>query len=162
MSKSIRKTDKKVAAKGKPTAESPAVRTGPTYRGRPIRREFNVTVVDEFYCRESGFGLTLDKVLDQLVDEFVKYRSIDVRDREVLKGQTGGGASDEVCAEYALEHEDQVVWEGNRVLAVVRVDGQGHYLEVVRFDGEDTAPTGRTRVDGREYDEDDMAEDEDD
>ncbi len=37
---------------------------------------------------------------------------------------------------------DEVVWEGDRVVAVLRVDEAG-VMEVVRFDGPDSPPHGK-------------------
>lgn len=90
-----------------PRPSAPAVRHGATYRARPRRREFVVTVVDEPH-RESGFDLTLDRVLDDLVRSFHHRLVID------------RGAAD-----YLESYDDQVVWQGNRVVAVVRFDGTG-------------------------------------
>ena len=99
---------------------APAVRTQ-TYEAAPRRREFVITVVDENDHRQSGFGLTLDMVLESLLRTF---RSI------TEDGVTKGSPADP--REY---YDDHVIWEGNRVLAVVRVDREGTGLEVTRFDG---------------------------
>lgn len=113
----------------KPTApatspDAPAVRPGLTYRARPRRREFLVMVVTEEVRRESGFGLTPDRVLADMADSFANGRAND----------THAGPDD-----YIEHCDDQVVWEGNRVVAVVRADRDGLGLEVIRFDGAESA-----------------------
>ena len=47
--------------------EAPIARTDRVYRARPRRREFLVMVADLEDSRPSGFGLTLDEVIDDIV-----------------------------------------------------------------------------------------------
>ncbi len=113
----------------KPTAPAtpsyaPAVRLTPPYRARPRRREFLIVVVTEEILRPSGLGLTLSSVIADMVDTFASAREMD----------THAGPD-----EYIEYGDDQVVWEGNRVVAVVRADRDGLGLEVVRFDGGESA-----------------------
>ncbi len=106
------------------SSDAPAVRPGPTYRARPRRREFLCTVAAEETFRLSGLGLTLDAVIADIIDTFGSSRAND----------THAGADD-----YIEHGDDQVVWEGNRVVAVVRADRDGLGLEVIRFDGGESA-----------------------
>lgn len=94
------------------------------YRARPRRREFVIAVVDDVH-RESGPDLTVDAVLDDLA--------------RLLRD---AAAKDLGAADYAETFDDQVIWEGNRVVAVVRFDAGTRGLDVVRFDGPPSAPTG--------------------
>ncbi len=105
-------------------SDAPAVRREIAYRARPRRREFLIVVVTEEILRPSGLGLTLDTVLADIIDTFANARAND----------THAGPDDDI------EHgDDQVVWEGNRVVAVVRADRDGLGLEVIRFDGGESA-----------------------
>jgi hypothetical protein len=125
--------------------EDPAASQEPTltYRARPRRREFVITSVDDVVHRESDFGLTLDEILADLASSH----------REMCR--TDPGADD-----YVETFDDQVIWgEGNRVLAVVRLDASGDGLEVVRFDGPASAPPG-VPIPAPPDDEDDDDDDE--
>lgn len=121
---------KKVHERSSPT-RIPAVRPGPTYRARPLRREFVTTVVDEVYV-ESGFGLTLDQVLDGLIG---------LNGRGLMEAVESGDP-DDPCYDDPRSFDDSVIWEGTRVVAVARMAGDGGGMEIVRFDGPDSAPGG--------------------
>ena len=114
------------------SSASPAVRTGPTYRARPVRREYLCTVADEVTLRPSGFGLTLDDVIADLVGQF---------ERDLAEGKLT--VNDEGRDDPRVM-DDEIVWSsgdrGSRVLAVLRPAADGSGLEVVRFDGGVSGP----------------------
>src|SRR5690349_7490530 len=90
-----------------------------TYRARPRRTTFTVTVVDAENDRPSGFGLTLDEVINEWAGTL----------RGCLRSARDEGEPDDLF-------DDVCIWgDGNRVLAVLRVDPVGRRVEVVRFDG---------------------------
>ncbi len=109
------------------SSDAPAVRPGPTYRSRPRRREFLIMVATEEIFRMAGLGMTLDDVIADITDTFASSRALH-REKEMD------------AVEDTVEHcDDQVVWEANRVLAVLRPAPDGSGMDVVRFDGDEPA-----------------------
>src|SRR4051794_40352379 len=79
-------------------------------RPRPQRREFVATICTEDLGRYAGVGLTLDRVIDE------ELRNV--------------GVTPHTVAEVS---DDLVIWERNKVVAVIRV-GRDRRPVVTRFD----------------------------
>lgn len=113
------------------SSDAPAVRIRATYRARPPRREFLCTVAAEETLRPAGFGLTLDAVIADIVGQV---------ERSIADGRLE--VNDE-GRDDPRERDDEVIWEsgpeGCRVLAVLRPAPDGSGMEVVRFDGDESA-----------------------
>src|SRR4051794_17053889 len=90
--------------------------TSPRPRPRSRRREFVTTICTEDLGRHAGVGLTLDRVIAEEL-------------RNVIAAPVTPVA----------EWDDLVIWEGNKVAAVIRI-GSDHRPVVQRFD----APAARS------------------
>jgi hypothetical protein len=109
-------------------AEAPPLEGRPSPAPRRRFREFLVNCRDdEGGYRPKGFGLTLDEVLAEVVEDLDPARAADV--------QSGRMTADQ----WLDQTNDLTVWEGDRLAAVIRpLPGRG--VEVTRFDGIDDGP----------------------
>jgi hypothetical protein len=87
-------------------------------RPRPPRREFVTTTGSEDLGRYSGIGLTLDEVIGQELQN--------------VATAIAAAAPVDAC-------DDLVIWERNKVVALIRVDAD-HRPVVARFDPPPSAP----------------------
>ena len=96
------------------------------YAARPIRREFVATVADSVARRHAGLDARAKDVIRAMIADYEMHPDC----------RAGGRAR----RHHAGASPDLVVWEGNRVVAVLRPSADGGTLEVVRFDAP-PAPT---------------------
>jgi hypothetical protein len=89
-----------------------AMGLGASMAGRPPRREFVATIGTEELGRYAGVGLTLDRVIEEEL-------------RKVGCAEASAGPVD--------ASDDVVIWEQNKVVAIVRVGPDGRPV-VTRFD----------------------------
>lgn len=93
---------------------------------RSSYRTFLTAVADAEIQRRSGLGLTLDAVIEDWREGYRDHRERVAAD--VREGRCGADA------DPAAGWDDLVIWEGNRVVAVLRPEPGSPELAVDRYD----------------------------
>jgi hypothetical protein len=90
------------------------------YAARPHLRVFTATVGETLARRHAGLDVKARDVVAALVDDYERHPDC----------RAGGKAR----RRHAETFPDLVVWEADRVVAVLRPSADGATLDVVRFD----------------------------
>jgi hypothetical protein len=114
--------------------------------------EFLTTVATTDCQRHSGLGLELDHVIH--IHQAFYRRCIEGIERDRANGDT-----DQTAEQYASNYDDQVIWLGGMVRAVLIAEPHGKpYFLVTRFDRGTCTPTVATPDNPAPYDVADLAQ----